>query len=282
MGARRRALPRARRALPLRQRAAARRLQGRGAPPCARADGRRRRDHRHHRLRLCRRPGLALRPRPGLRRPEGRLVQPPQDHRAASAPAAPRHQRRVCRCLRSRHGPAQRGQRHHRPRHHVPDPTRCVDEAGGWSSDTICEGTDLGLTILEQGWVAHYTNRRYGRGLRPTPSRPSRSSATAGRPAASRSFASIGVHSCRARACLRPTRSANSHSAGSTGSAPRASAYWWRSSLRWVPVVAFAGIAVPDKVLTLPIMATFAISVIHFIALYRRRVRSRSAKRPAP
>jgi hypothetical protein len=43
-------------------------------------------------------------------------------------------------------------------------------------------------------------------------------------------------------------------------------------NLIWVPVVAFAGIAVPDKVLTLPIIATFAISVIHFVALYRRRV----------
>ena len=42
-----------------------------------------------------------------------------------------------------------------------------MDSAGGWSSDTICEDTDLGLTLLEQGWVTHYTNRRYGRGLLP-------------------------------------------------------------------------------------------------------------------
>jgi len=39
-----------------------------------------------------------------------------------------------------------------------------------------------------------------------------------------------------------------------------------------VPVVAFARIAVPDKVLTLPIIATFVVSIVHFIALYRRRV----------
>src|SRR5205085_5263572 len=31
-----------------------------------------------------------------------------------------------------------------------------MDAAGGWSSDTICEDTDLGLTILELGWTAHY------------------------------------------------------------------------------------------------------------------------------
>ncbi len=34
------------------------------------------------------------------------------------------HERRICRVLRHRHGPAQRGQRHHRSRHHVPDPAR--------------------------------------------------------------------------------------------------------------------------------------------------------------
>src|SRR5215831_8307156 len=42
-----------------------------------------------------------------------------------------------------------------------------LEAAGGWSSDTICEDTDLGLTMLELGWQAHYTNRRYGYGLLP-------------------------------------------------------------------------------------------------------------------
>ena len=42
-----------------------------------------------------------------------------------------------------------------------------LEAAGGWSSDTICEDTDLGLTLLELGWQAHYTNKRYGHGLLP-------------------------------------------------------------------------------------------------------------------
>src|SRR5271169_274793 len=42
-----------------------------------------------------------------------------------------------------------------------------LESAGGWSSETIVEDTDLGLSILEQGWIAHYTNRRYGYGLLP-------------------------------------------------------------------------------------------------------------------
>jgi exo-beta-1,3-glucanase (GH17 family) len=42
-----------------------------------------------------------------------------------------------------------------------------LDAVGGWSSDTIVEDTDLGLAILEHGYVAHYTNHRYGYGLLP-------------------------------------------------------------------------------------------------------------------
>ncbi len=42
-----------------------------------------------------------------------------------------------------------------------------MDMAGGWSSDTICEDTDLGLAIQELGWLTHYTNHRYGQGLLP-------------------------------------------------------------------------------------------------------------------
>ena len=37
-------------------------------------------------------------------------------------------------------------------------------------------------------------------------------------------------------------------------------------------MVAFAGIAIPDKILTIPILAAFAVSLAHFIALYRLRV----------
>ena len=39
--------------------------------------------------------------------------------------------------------------------------------AGSWSSDTIVEDADLGLSLLERGWRAHYTRRRYGWGLLP-------------------------------------------------------------------------------------------------------------------
>src|SRR5262249_900677 len=43
-------------------------------------------------------------------------------------------------------------------------------------------------------------------------------------------------------------------------------------NLIWVPFVAFAGIAIPDTILTVPILAAFVVSVVHFVALYRLRV----------
>ena len=41
----------------------------------------------------------------------------------------------------------------------------------------------------------------------------------------------------------------------------------------WVPVVAFLDIAMPDRILTIPILASFIVSVAHFVTLYRLRVR---------
>ena len=45
-------------------------------------------------------------------------------------------------------------------------------------------------------------------------------------------------------------------------------------NILWVPFVAFANIAVPDRILTIPIIAAFTVSVAHFVALYRLRVRA--------
>ena len=53
------------------------------------------------------------------------FVQSPQDHRDGAPLAdARRHERRICRFLRHRHGAAQRVQRRHHARHDVPDPPR--------------------------------------------------------------------------------------------------------------------------------------------------------------
>jgi len=148
-----------------------------------------------------------------------------------------------------------------------------LEGAGGWSSETICEDTDLGLTILELGWQAHYTNRRYGYGLLPDTFEAYKRQRDRW---ASGGFQIVKKHWRR----FLPGASALTHDQ------KREFAFGWINwlgaesvgvlvailNLIWVPVVAFAGIAVPDKVLTLPIIATFVISIVHFTALYRRRV----------
>jgi exo-beta-1,3-glucanase (GH17 family)/cellulose synthase/poly-beta-1,6-N-acetylglucosamine synthase-like glycosyltransferase len=149
-----------------------------------------------------------------------------------------------------------------------------LNEAGGWSSDTICEDTDLGLSILEEGWTAHYTNRRYGHGLLPDNfqqyKRQRHRWAYGG-------FQIVKKHWRR----MLPGASRL------TRDQKREFTLGWLSwlgaesigvvvallNLVCVPFVVFAGIAVPDKVLTIPILASFVVAVAHFAALYHLRVK---------
>jgi exo-beta-1,3-glucanase (GH17 family)/cellulose synthase/poly-beta-1,6-N-acetylglucosamine synthase-like glycosyltransferase len=149
-----------------------------------------------------------------------------------------------------------------------------LEAAGGWSSDTICEDTDLGLTLLELGWQAHYTNRRYGHGLLPD------------------SFEAFKKQ--RHRWAYGGFQILKKHwrrflpgASRLTGDQKREFTLGWLNwlgaeslgvvvamlNIIWVPVIAFLDIAVPDRILTLPILASFIVSVLHFVTLYRLRVR---------
>jgi hypothetical protein len=148
-----------------------------------------------------------------------------------------------------------------------------LESVGGWSSDTICEDTDLGLSILEQGWQAHYTNQRYGHGLLPD------------------NFEAYKKQ--RHRWAYGGFQIIKKHwryflpgASRLTRDQKREFALGWLNwlgaeslgvvvallNIAWVPVVAFLDIAVPDRVLTLPIIASFLVSVAHFVTLYRLRV----------
>ena len=145
--------------------------------------------------------------------------------------------------------------------------------AGGWSSDTIVEDCDLGLLVLEHGWQIHYTNRRYGHGLLPDTFDAYKKQRYR--------WAYGGFQILR-----KHWRYLLPRAGGLTREQKREFALGWLNwlgaeligvvvavlNLVWVPVVAFAGIAIPDKVLTLPILAAFAVTLAHFIALYRLRV----------
>jgi exo-beta-1,3-glucanase (GH17 family)/cellulose synthase/poly-beta-1,6-N-acetylglucosamine synthase-like glycosyltransferase len=147
--------------------------------------------------------------------------------------------------------------------------------AGGWSSDTIVEDTDLGLSLLERGWRAHYTQTRYGLGLLPN------DFAAYKRQRHRWAYGGMQLIKKHWRAFLpggsRLTPQQRSHYL-----------FGWLTwlgaealgvliamlNLIWMPLVAFLGIAVPEAVLTVPVLATFAVTLLHFTVLYRTRVKA--------
>jgi exo-beta-1,3-glucanase (GH17 family)/cellulose synthase/poly-beta-1,6-N-acetylglucosamine synthase-like glycosyltransferase len=148
-----------------------------------------------------------------------------------------------------------------------------MDMAGGWAGDTICEDTDLGLAIQEHGWLTHYTNHRYGHGLLPDTYEAFKKQRHRW---AYGGFQIVKKHWRR----FLPGASRL------TPDQKREFSLGWLNwlgaetlgvlvailNLIWVPIVAFADIAIPDRILTLPIIAAFVVTLLHFLILYRLRV----------
>jgi exo-beta-1,3-glucanase (GH17 family)/cellulose synthase/poly-beta-1,6-N-acetylglucosamine synthase-like glycosyltransferase len=145
--------------------------------------------------------------------------------------------------------------------------------AGGWSSDTICEDSDLGLSIMELGWRAHYTNHRYGWGLLP------------------QDYQAFRVQ--RARWATGAVQIVKKHWRKFLPGTSRLDHYQKREfllgwlnwfvaetiavgaallNLIWVPFIALDIVAVPDVLLTFPIIAAFFVTLVHFACAYRMRV----------
>jgi exo-beta-1,3-glucanase (GH17 family)/glycosyltransferase involved in cell wall biosynthesis len=145
--------------------------------------------------------------------------------------------------------------------------------AGSWSSDTIVEDCDLGLLVLERGWQIHYTNQRYGHGLLPDTFEAYKKQRYR--------WAYGGLQILK-----KHWRFLLPRAASLTSQQKREFSFGWLNwlgaeaigvlvailNIAWVPVVAFAGIAIPDQILTIPILAAFVVTLAHFIALYRLRV----------
>ena len=150
-----------------------------------------------------------------------------------------------------------------------------LEAAGGWSSDTICEDTDLGLTLLELGWQAHYTNRRYGHGLLPDNFEAYKKQ---------RHRWAYGGFQILKKHWRRFLPGASRLSRDQKREFGLGWLNWLGAesigvtvailNILWVPVIAFLDIAVPDRILTIPILASFVVSVAHFVTLYRIRVRA--------
>lgn len=152
-------------------------------------------------------------------------------------------------------------------------------EAGGWSSDTICEDTDLGLSIAENGWKTHYTRRRYGWGLLPDTFEAFKKQRHRW---AYGGFQIIKKHWRRfLPGASRLTTAQRRHFVLGWVTwlgAEAIGAVAAMLSLAFVPFVLALGIAVPAYVLTLPIVLTFVMYILNFIALYRTRVATTPAR----
>jgi hypothetical protein len=127
--------------------------------------------------------------------------------------------------------------------------------------------------MFEQGWTTHYTNTRYGHGLLPDTYEAFKKQRHRW---AYGGFQIVKKHWRR----FLPGKSRL------TPDQKREFTLGWLNwlgaeslgvlvailNIIWVPIVAFADIAIPDKILTLPIIAAFVVSLAHFLALYRLRV----------
>ncbi|TQF38656.1 glycosyl transferase family 2 [Bradyrhizobium sp. UNPF46] len=148
-----------------------------------------------------------------------------------------------------------------------------MDMAGGWSSDTICEDSDLGLAIQELGWTTHYTNTRYGAGLLPDTYEAFKKQRHRW------AYGGLQIVKKHWRRFLPGASRLTSDQKREYGlgwlnwlGAESLGVVVALLNLVWVPIVAFADIAIPDKILTLPIIGAFIVSLAHFLSMYRARV----------
>jgi cellulose synthase/poly-beta-1,6-N-acetylglucosamine synthase-like glycosyltransferase len=148
-------------------------------------------------------------------------------------------------------------------------------DAGSWSSDTIVEDTDLGITLLARGWRSHYTRTRYGWGLLPSDFEAYK------RQRHRWAYGGVQLIKKHWRAFLPGRSRLTAQQRGQF-------LFGWMTwlgaeslgvliavlNLIWMPLVAFYGIAVPQSVLLLPVLVTFAVMFLHFMVLYRTRVQA--------
>jgi len=147
-------------------------------------------------------------------------------------------------------------------------------EVGGWGTDTIVEDSELGLRLFEAGYIAHYTNRRYGYGLLPD--------------------GLEAFKTQRHRWAYGAIQILKKHYKEFKPSSKRLSAqqknkfiagwFFWLSdamgpimavmNIIWVPVIIFVGVTIPTISLTIPIITAFLVNILHTFILYKAKVKA--------
>ncbi len=147
-------------------------------------------------------------------------------------------------------------------------------EVGGWGTDTIVEDSELGLRLFEAGYIAHYTNRRYGYGILPDTFQAFKTQRHRW------AYGAIQILKKHWREFLPSSKRL-------TSTQKRefiAGWFFWLSdamgpvmvvmNLIWIPVIVFIGVTIPTIALTIPIITVFLVNLLHTFILYRMKVKA--------
>ncbi|MBN2965054.1 glycosyltransferase [Sulfurospirillum sp. T05] len=147
-------------------------------------------------------------------------------------------------------------------------------EVGGWGTDTIVEDSELGLRLFEAGYVAHYTNRRYGYGLLPDTIEAFKTQ---------RHRWAYGAIQILKKHWREFKLSATSLTPSQKHKFATGWFFWLSDAMGplmammnilWVPVILFVGVTIPTIALTIPIITAFLVNILHTFILYRLRVKT--------
>jgi len=146
-------------------------------------------------------------------------------------------------------------------------------QVGGWKHDTIVEDTELGLRLFEAGWLAHYTNKRYGWGLLPDTFKAFKTQRHRWAYGAVQIIKKHWRHMLPSSRTLSPAQKRGFVAGWFFWLSDAMGALAAAMALLWAPVVLFVGVLIPTVALSVPILLAFAINVLHCVLLYRNRVR---------
>ena len=147
-------------------------------------------------------------------------------------------------------------------------------EVGGWGTDTIVEDSELGLRLFEAGYIALYTNRRYGYGLLPDTLEAFKTQ---------RHRWAYGAIQILKKHWREFKPSANRLTPRQKNKFVTGWFFWLSDAMGpimavmniiWVPVIIFVGVTIPTIPLTIPIITAFLVNILHTFILYRTKVKA--------
>lgn len=155
-----------------------------------------------------------------------------------------------------------------------------LERVGGWSTETICEDTELGLRLFEAGYQAHYTQYRYGRGLLPDTFQAFKTQRFRWAFGAMQIIRKHWRHMMPGADTLDVRQKFHFLAGWSLWLTDAAGVALALLSLLWVPIVLFVGVIIPETSFTIPILIAFVVNILHCGLLYAKRVRVPSRNIP--